>query len=348
MLRLIPVRRVVADHDALSSAVLTVERFTMQGTLSFLTFLTVVSAAPLFAQSYPAKTIRMVVPYAPGGGVDIIARATAQELSKRIGQAVIVDNRTGAGGNVGSEIAAKSAPDGYTLLMASPANTINPSLYAKMPYDPMRDLVAIALIAQVPAVLLANRSLPVHNVKQLVSLAKSRPGALTFGSGGSGTTEHLAGEMFKTAAGVDLLHVPYKGGAQVITDLIGGQIALMFVNQVGALPHVQGGKLKALAVAGSHRSASLPDVPTVVEQGYRDFVVSVWWGVMGPAAIPKDTVHQLNREIVASLTSPDMKERLQSMSAQPIGGTAEQFAAFFAAETRRWAPIVKASGARAD
>lgn len=300
------------------------------------------------AQPYPAKPIRIIVPYAPGGGVDIIARATAQELSKRVNQQVIVDNRTGAGGNVGSEMAAKSTPDGYTLLMASPANSINISLYAKMPYDPLRDLAAVALIAQVPAVLIANRSLPVANVRQLVALAKSRPGALTYGSGGSGTTEHLAAEMFKSAAGIDMLHVPYKGGAQVITDVIGGQIALMFVNMVGALPHVQGGRVKALAVAGPARSPSLPEVPTVVEAGYRDFVVSVWWGVMGPSGMPREVINTLNREIVAGLASQEMKDRLQTMSAQPIGGTPEQFTAFFTAETRRWAPIVKASGAKAD
>ena len=316
--------------------------------LACLVVATATFASGAIAQSYPAKTIRLVVPYAPGGGVDIIARATAQELTKRVSQQIIVDNRTGAGGNVGSEIVAKSPPDGYTLLMASPANTINPSLYPKMPYDPMRELGAIALIASVPAVLLANRSLPVQNVKQLVALAKAKPGALTYGSGGSGTTEHLAGEMFKSFSGIDMLHVPYKGGAQVLTDVIGGQIALMFVNQVFALPHVQGGKVKALAVAGSARSPSLPEVPTFVESGFEDFVVSVWWGVMGPAGMPKEIVSQLNREIVAGLASPEMKERLQAMSAQPIGGTPEQFAAFFAAETKRWAPIVKASGAKAE
>lgn len=300
------------------------------------------------AQNYPVKPIRVIVPYAPGGGVDIIARATAQELTRRVNQQVIVENRTGAGGNVGSEHAAKSAPDGYTLLMASPANTINPSLYAKMPYEPLRDLAAVALIAQVPSVLIANKSLPVQNVKQLVALAKARPGALTFGSGGSGTTEHLASEMFKATAGIDMLHVPYKGGAQVLTDLIGGQIAMMFINQVGALPHIQAGKVKALAVAGATRSPALPEVPTVVESGYKDFIVSVWWGVMGPAAMPREVVSYLNREIVAGLASPEMKERLHNMSAQPIGGTPEQFAAFFAAETKRWAPIVKASSAKAD
>jgi tripartite-type tricarboxylate transporter receptor subunit TctC len=301
-----------------------------------------------FAQSYPAKPIRLIVPYAPGGGVDIVARTTAQELVKRLGQQVIVENRTGAGGNVGSEAVAKAAPDGYTLLMASPANTINPSLYAKMPYDPARDLVAIALVGSVPAVLVANRSLPAHSIKQLVVLAKSKPGALTYGSGGSGTTEHLAGEMFKSAAGIDLLHVPYKGGAQVMVDLIAGQIALMFSNQLGVLPHIKSGKLTALGVANAERSAALPDVPTFTEAGFPALKVSVWWGVMGPAAMPKEIVTHLNREIVAALASPEMKERLQSMSAQPLGGTPEQFTAFFNEETARWARVVKASGAKVD
>ena len=300
------------------------------------------------AQSYPVKPVRIVVPYAPGGGVDIVARAVGQELSRRIGQTVLVENRTGAGGNVGSDAVAKAAPDGYTLLMASPANTINPSLYTKMPYDPMRDLVPIALIGSVPTVLIANRSLPVQNVKQLVALAKSRPGALIYGSGGSGTTEHLAGEMFKSAARVDMLHVPYKGGAQVMTDLLGGQIALMFVNQLAALPHVNAGKLKALGVASAERSPALPQVPTFAESGYPELIVSVWWGVMGPAAMPKEIVTQLNREIVAALASPEMKERLQTLSARPIGGTPESFAKFFADEITRWARVVKASGARVD
>lgn len=305
-------------------------------------------ASGAIAQSYPAKPIRLVVPYAPGGGVDIIARATAQELTKRLGQQIIVDNRTGAGGNIGSDTVAKAPPDGHTLLMASPANTINPSLYAKMPYDPLRDLIPIALIGSVPSVMVANPSLPVQDIKQLIALAKAKPGALTYGSGGSGSTEHLAGEMFKSFARIDLLHVPYKGGAQVMIDLIGGQVALMFSNQLGVLPHIKGGKLKALGVASAERSTALPDVPTFAEAGFPDFKVSVWWGVMGPAGMPKEIVNRLNREIVAGLSSPEMGGRLQTMSAQPIGGTPEQFAAFFAAETKRWAPIVKASGAKAD
>jgi tripartite-type tricarboxylate transporter receptor subunit TctC len=307
----------------------------------------VLSAAAI-GQSYPVKPVRIVVPYAPGGGVDIVARAVGQELTKRIGQTVLVENRTGAGGNVGSEFVAKAAPDGYTLLMASPANAINPSLYTKMPYEPMRDLVPIALIGSVPAVLIANRSLPVQNVKQLVALAKSQPGALVYGSGGNGTTEHLAGEMFKTAAGVNMLHVPYKGGAQVMTDILGGQIALMFINQLAALPYVTSGRLKALAVASAERSPALPQVPTFAESGYPELKVSVWWGVMGPAALPKELVSQLNREIVAALASPDMKERLQALSARAIGGTPEEFAKFFAEETTRWARVVKTSGAKLD
>ena len=300
------------------------------------------------AQPYPSKPVRIVVPYAPGGGVDIVARAVGQELTKRLNQQIVIENKTGAGGNIGSDSVAKAAPDGYTLLMASPANTINSSLYTKMPYDPARDLAPIALIATVPTVLLANRSLPVKDVKQLVALAKAKPGALTYGSGGSGTTEHLAGEMFKAAARIDMLHVPYKGGAAVLTDLVGGQIALMFVNQVFALQHIKAGTVKALGVASKERSPALPDVPTFAEAGYPDMLVAVWWGVMGPAGMPKEVVAQLNREIGAALSSPEMKERLQTLSARPIGGTPEQFAAFFTDETARWARVVKSSGAKVD
>jgi tripartite-type tricarboxylate transporter receptor subunit TctC len=315
---------------------------------SLMVALAVIVCGSATAQSYPAKPIRLVVPYAAGGAVDIVSRAIGQELTKRAGQQVIVENRTGAGGNVGSEFVAKSPPDGYTLLMASPANAINPALYTKMPYDPMRDLAVIALIGSVPSVLVSNKSLPVQNIKQLVALAKAKPGALTYGSGGSGTTEHLGAEMFKSAAAIDLLHVPYKGGAQVMVDLMGGQIALFFSNQLGVLPHIKAGKMKALGVASNERSGALPDVPTFAEAGYPDVNVSVWWGVMGPAGMPKEIVNQLNREIVTALSSPEMKERLESMSARPLGGSPEQFARFFADETTRWARVVKASGAKVD
>ncbi len=219
----------------------------------------VVLCADASAQPYPAKSIRLIVPYAPGGGVDIVARALGQELTKRMEQQVIVDNRTGAGGNIGSDVVAKATPDGYTLLIASPANAINPSLYSKMPFDPARDLIPVALVATVPAVLLASPALPVKTVKELVALAKAKPGALNFGSGGSGTTEHLAGEMLNAQAGIKMQHIPYKGGAAVLPDLISGQISLFFVNQLFALPYVKAGTVKALGVASDERSAALPD-----------------------------------------------------------------------------------------
>jgi tripartite-type tricarboxylate transporter receptor subunit TctC len=300
------------------------------------------------SQPYPSKPIRLIVPYAPGGGVDIVARALAQELTKRLGQQIIVDNRTGAGGNIGSDAVAKATPDGYTLLIASPANAVNPSLYTKMPFNPARDLVPVALIASVPTILLASPALPVKNIKELVAAAKAKPGALTFGSGGSGTTEHLAGEMLNAQAGIAMLHVPYKGGAAVLPDLVSGQISLFFVNQLFALPYVKAGTVRALGVASSERSPALPDVPTFAEAGFADFRVSVWYGVMGPARMPKLIVTQLNREIVAALASNEMKERLLAMSAKPLPGTPEDFASFFADEMTRWARVVKTSGAKAD
>jgi tripartite-type tricarboxylate transporter receptor subunit TctC len=290
----------------------------------------------------------LIVPYAPGGGVDIVARALAQELTKRLGQQIVVENKAGAGGNIGSDAVAKATPDGYTLLIASPANAVNPSLYSKLPFNPVRDLTPVALIATVPTILLASPALPVKTIKELVALAKAKPGTLSFGSGGSGTTEHLAGEMFKSQIGVDMLHVPYKGGAAVLPDLISGQVSIFFVNQLFAIPYVKAGTVKALGLASDERSAALPDVPTFAESGFADFIVSVWYGIMAPAATPKEIISQLNREIVASLATPEMKERLQTMSAKPLPGTPADFAAFFADEMARWSRVVKASGAKAD
>jgi tripartite-type tricarboxylate transporter receptor subunit TctC len=304
--------------------------------------------AHVYAQAYPAKPIRLIVPYAPGGGVDIVARALAQELTKRLGQQIVVENKAGAGGNIGSDAVAKATPDGYTLLIASPANAVNPSLYSKLPFNPVRDLTPVALIATVPTILLASPALPVKTIKELVALAKAKAGTLSFGSGGSGTTEHLAGEMFKSQIGVDMLHVPYKGGAAVLPDLISGQVSIFFVNQLFAIPYVKAGTVKALGLASDERSAALPDVPTFAESGFADFIVSVWYGIMAPAATPKEIISQLNREIVASLATPEMKERLQTMSAKPLPGTPADFAAFFADEMARWARVVKASGAKAD
>jgi tripartite-type tricarboxylate transporter receptor subunit TctC len=290
----------------------------------------------------------MIVPYAAGGGVDIVARSVSQELSKRIGQPVVVENRAGAGSNIGSDFVAKAPPDGYTLLMASPANAINISLYRKMSYDTQRDLAPVALIGAVPSVLVANPSLPAKSVAELVSLARAKPGGLNYGSGGAGSTEHLSAEMFKSIAGVDIVHVPYKGGANAMTDVIGGQISMMFSNMLGVLPHIRSGKLKAIAVADSRRSPSLPDVPTFLEAGLKDYEVSVWWGVMAPAGTPAAIIVQLNREIVASLAAGELKERLDGMGARIIGGSPQDFGAFVDAEIKRWARAVQASGAKQD
>jgi len=300
------------------------------------------------AQDYPNRPVRMVVPYAAGGGVDIVARAVSQELAKRIGQPVVVENRTGAGSNIGSDFVAKAAPDGYTLLMASPANAINMSLYRKMPYDTQRDLAPVALVGAVPSVLVTNPALPAKTVAELVALAKAKPGSLNYGSGGSGTSEHLSAEMFKSLAGIDVVHVPYKGGANAMTDVMSGQLSLMFTNMLGAMPHIRSGKLQAIAIADSRRSASLPDVPTFAEAGFKDYEVSVWWGVMAPARTPAPVIVYLNREIVAALGAPELKGRLDGMGARIIGGTPEQFGAFVATEIGRWTRAVQVSGATQD
>ncbi len=303
------------------------------------------TAAAAFAQSFPDRPVRMVVPYAAGGGVDIVARAVGQELAKRLGQPVLVENRPGAGSNIGSDFVAKAAPDGYTLLMASPANAINITLYKSMPYDTRRDLAPVALVGAVPSVLVAHPALPANTVAELVALAKAKPGGLSYGSGGSGTSEHLAAEMFRSLAGLDMVHVPYKGGANAMTDVIGGQISLMFTNMLGAMPHIRSGKLKALGIADTRRSPSLPEVPTFAEAGIKDLEVSVWWGVMAPAGAPATVIERLNRDIVASLEAPELRARLDGMGARIIGGTPAQFGAFLAGEIDRWGRAVKASGA---
>ncbi len=310
-----------------------------------LAFAALVAAGVASAQPYPGKPIRIVVPYAAGGGVDVVARSVGQALSKRVGQPVIVENRVGAGSNIGSDSVAKAAPDGFTLLMASPANAINMTLYKSMPYDTRRDLAPVALIGAVPSVLVLNANVPINSTKELVAQAKAKPGSINYGSGGSGTSEHLAAEMFKSMAGIDMVHIPYKGGAASLTDVLGGQIPLMFSNALGPMPHIKSGKLKVLGVADSQRMALLPDVPTFAEQGYPDFLVTVWWGVMAPAATPRDVVAKLNREINAALQDPELSEKLKGMGARIIGGSPGDFAKFIDAEIARWGRAVKDSGA---
>jgi len=318
----------------------------------FAALLVALAASGAFAQTaanYPNKPIRIVVPFPAGGTTDILARAVANEMQKAWGQAVVVENRAGAGGNIGSDIVAKSAPDGYTLLVGAVSpQAINVTLYPKLPYDVMRDFAHVTLIAAVPNVLEVNPGVPVKTVKELIALAKAQPGKLTYASSGSGTSIHLSAELFKTMAGVDMLHIPYKGSAPAITDLISGQVNLMFDNLPSSLAQIKAGKLRAIAVTTLKRSPALPDVPTIAESGLPGYDASSWFGMHAPAGTPSDIVHKLSSTVAKSLHTPEMRERLASQGAEPVGNTPEQFTEFVRAEIAKWAKVVKASGARVD
>jgi tripartite-type tricarboxylate transporter receptor subunit TctC len=306
-------------------------------------------ALGVFAQSYPNRPIRLVVPFPAAGTTDILARAAAQKLTESLGQAVVVDNRPGAGGNIGSDLVAKSAPDGYTLLMGTVGtHAINPSLYSKMPYDHVKDFVPVVLVAGVPNVLVVNPALPVNSVADLIKLAKDKPGTINFASSGSGTSIHLSGELFKTMAGVDMTHVPYKGSSPALTDLIGGQVQVMFDNLPSALPQIKGGKLRAIAVTSLKRAPALPDIPTISESGLPGFEASSWFGVLAPAGTPGTIVARINAEVNKWLQSADAREKLIAQGAEAAGGSPEQFAAHIRAETDKWAKVVRASGAKVD
>jgi tripartite-type tricarboxylate transporter receptor subunit TctC len=306
------------------------------------------AAVAAAAGGYPDKPIRLVVPFGAGGAVDVVARVLAKELAGHLGQNVIVENRTGAGGNIAAAFVAKADPDGYTLLMGSTGNSVNGSLYRNLTYDPDRDLEPVALVGTVPTVLLANPSVPASNVHELIALAKARPGSLNFASGGSGTTEHLAAVMFNTQAGTAIHHVPYRGGNPALTDLIAGQVQLMFTNQLNALPYLKSGQLKALGMASEHRSKELPNVPTLVEQGMAGFTASVWWGVFGPAHMPGPVVAKLNQSINAAVRSADMQKQLENLGATPLTGTPQQFAAFYATEAARWRKVIETAHIKVD
>jgi len=306
--------------------------------------------APLaFAQAYPSHTIRLVVPFPAGGTTDILARDVAKKLTDTMGQSVVVDNRPGAGGNIGADLVAKSAPDGYTLLMGTVGtHAINPSLYAKMPYDHIKDFVPVVLVAGVPNVLVVNPSVPINSVADLIKLAKAKPGSINFASSGSGTSIHLSGELFKTMAGVDMTHVPYKGSSPALTDLMGGQVQIMFDNLPSSLALIKAGKLRAVAVTSLKRAPALPDVPTIAESGLPGFEASSWFGVLAPAGTPAPIVAKLNAEVNKWLQSPEGKEQLLAQGAEVAGGSPEQFAAHIRAESDKWAKVVKASGAKVD
>lgn len=304
--------------------------------------------APACAQNFPLQPIKIIVPFAPGGGVDIVARIVAEHVTRQSGHSMIVENRTGAGGNLGSASAAKAAPDGATLLMASNSNAYNNFLYANMQYDAARDLQAVIQIGRVPMVLLVSPGISPKTVGEVVALAKSKPGTLNFGSGGNGTSEHLVYELFKRRTGIEAQHVAYRGGAQVFVDLIGGQVQLMFTNQLGATQYIRSGQLRAVGITGQRRSPQLADVATFQEQGFAEFNASVWWGVMGPAGIARPVVNQLNQMINAAIATPEARGRLETLGAQAVGGSPQQFSAFFAAEGAIWQSVIKDAGIRIE
>ena len=306
-------------------------------------------SAAAFAQSYPTKALRLVCPFPPGGAVDIASRATANELTKILGQPVAVENKPGAGGNLGGADVARAAPDGYTLFMTtSGIQAINPALYAKMPFDPNKDLAPVAPLVSLNNVLVVHPSVPAKSVKEVIDLAKSQPGKWTYASSGNGTTIHMSGAMFTQFTGTDILHIPYKGSAPAVTDLLAGQTHMMFDNVPSALPHIKSGKLRALATTGAKRDPALPDLPTVAEAGVRGYESGVWFGLSVPAATPKDVITRLNSAAVQATKSPDFIKRMTDLGYSIIPGTPDQMAAMLKAEIARWTPIVKASGAKID
>ncbi len=301
------------------------------------------------AQSYPSKPIHFVVPYPAGGPLDTVARLLGQKVSESVKESVIVENKPGAGGNIGADFVAKSAPDGYTILMGAVAtHAINPTLYSHIPYDPVKDFAPVTEVAWTPNVLVVNPSLPVSNVKEFIAYAKAHPGELNFGSGSTGSAGHLAGELFKSMAGVQMVHVPYKGAAPAMQDLIGGQVQLMFDNLASSLGQIRAGKVRALAVTTLQRSSLAPDLPTIAESGLPGFDISTWFGIFAPGGTPQPVVQKLHDEFVNALRAPDVQARLKTMGAEPVGSTPQEFAAYIRSESQKYAKVIKASGAKVD
>jgi tripartite-type tricarboxylate transporter receptor subunit TctC len=299
-------------------------------------------------QGYPAKPVRLVIGFAPGGGADLLARMIAPKLGETLGQTIVIDNRPGAGGNIGVEHVVKSAPDGYTLLMGSPVLAINPGLYATLAYDPLKDLLPVSLVGAVPNLLVVHPSVPADSVKQLVALARGRPGQLNYASSGKGTSLHLAAELFKTLAKIDIVHIPYKGGAPAVADLMGGHVDLMFDVLPSSMPYVKAGKLKALGISSAQRSPLMPDLPTIAEGGLPGYLAITWNGILVPAGTSSAIVGRLNGAIAQTLRAPDIKERLAGTGTDPVSNTPEQFAAFLRAETVKWAAVIKSAGIKLD
>jgi tripartite-type tricarboxylate transporter receptor subunit TctC len=304
-------------------------------------------AAPAAAQSYPTQTVRIIVPFGPGGGVDIIARTIADEWAKQHGHSVLVENRAGAGGNIGSAAAARSAPDGHTLLLASNSNSYNDLLYSNAGYSPPADLAPVIQIGRVPTVLVASPTLPVTNVRELVEMAKARPGWLSFASFGYGSSGHLLYEMFTRRTGAEAVHVPYRNG-QTYPDLIAGRIHAMFNNQLGVMSYIRSGQMRALGVAANERSPQLPDVQTFAEQGIPDFSTDVWWGIMAPSGTPAGVVARINEIVNGVLAAAEVRNRLQALGASAVGGEPSRFASFFVSERATWQRVINEANIRVD
>ena len=308
---------------------------------------TLLGVVPAQAQ-YPTKALRFIMPFPPGGGTDTLGRIIGQKLSEVLAQQVIIDNRPGAGANIGAEIAAKSPPDGYTLLMGNIAHAINVSLYSKLSYDLVKDFAPVTLLASTPNILVVHPSVPARSVKELIALAQARPGQLDYASSGSGSSAHLAAELFNMMASVKMTHVPYKGGGPAVIALVGGQVSVGFATTPSVLPQVKAAKLRGLAVTSAQRSPATSELPTISEAGVPGYEAGTWYGVLVPAGTPREIIARLHAESVKLLKLPDVKERLDAAGFEPIGSTPEQFAAYTSSEIEKWAKVVKASGARAD
>ena len=312
--------------------------------------LAMLCAAPLagFAQTFPDKPLRIIHGFAAGGGADIFLRTVLPKFSENLGQPIVVDYRTGAGGNIAMETVAKAASDGYTLLMGTPGLATNPALYQKLPFDPLKDLAPVSLIGSVPNALIATPSLPANSVRELIALAKAQPGKLNYASSGTGTSLHLAAELFLLTAGLQIQHIPYKGGAQAQTDVMGGQAQIMFNVLPSALPQIKADKLKVLAVTGKTRSEALPDVPTMIEAGVPGYSATTWNGILVTGGTPKEIVARLNDALVRAMKTPQMKEALAKIGQDPLWSTPEEFAAFLREETEKWRKVILAAGLKAQ
>jgi len=305
-------------------------------------------AGSAYAQSYPAKAVRLVVPFLAGGSTDIVGRTVAQKLNEMWGQPVVVENRPGGGTTIGTEAVARAAPDGYTLLVTPAPFTINPSLLAKLPYDALNDFAPITLINTTPLVLVVNPGVPAKSVKELIALAKAKPGKLNFGSSGTGGSNHLAGELFNAMAGVKMVHIPYKGNAGALIDIVGGHLDVVYNGLTSALALIKGGKLRVLAVTSLQRNAALPDVPTLDEMGLKGFEAVAWNGLTAPAKTPREVIMKINADVIKVVNSPELKERLKAEGSDPVGNSPEQFATFLRNEIAKWAKVIKVAGVKPE